>query len=135
MAETTPASNTSASGTTPPASHATSTTPPHVPAPATAPTDAPTSLADALNGDYVGSPLKKPRASVSTADDDGPRQRLGSNLANNIGEVLGSTSTDRGEPKDTAMGAATGSVGTGSHFGGNVNRSPPPAQTQEEEEL
>lgn len=135
MAENASASNTPASGTTPPATLAPSATPPHVPGPATAPTDAPSSLTDALNGDYVGSPLKKPRASVSITDEDGLRKRLGSNLANNIGEVLGATSADHTAPKDTEMGAATGSGSTGSHFGGSLNRSPPaPAQPHEGED-
>ncbi|KAH8694931.1 hypothetical protein BGW36DRAFT_299428 [Talaromyces proteolyticus] len=136
MGDNVSSSNTPASGTTPPASNdALSTTPPHVPA-ATASSGAAegiSSLSEALNSEYVGSPLKKPRASVSTMDEDGLRKRLGSNLANNIGEVLGSSDTP-----NTESPAAGTVAGSGSHFGGSLNMSTPQTTqppAEEEEEL
>jgi hypothetical protein len=120
MGDSTSNANTPASVATPPAATNESSTPPHASASAPAPTDAnanelSNSLPDNLNSaEYVGSPLKKARASVSTADEDGLRKRLGSNLANNISELLSSEKTETG--------------GTGSHFGGNINAAATPAQ-------
>lgn len=129
MGDSTSNANTPASVATPPAAtNESSTPPPHASASAPAPTDAnitdlPNSLPDNLNSaEYVGSPLKKARASVSTADEDGLRKRLGSNLANNISELLSGEKTE----SPTTTGPTFG--GTGSHFGGNINTTAPPAQ-------
>lgn len=130
--------NTPASESTPPAStDALSTTPPQASAAASnsGVSEALSSVAESLNTDYVGSPLKKPRASVSTADENGLRKRLESNVSNNIGEVLGSAATSQ-NPDSTAGGTTSG--GTASQFGSSLNSSsaPPVAQppVQEEDE-
>lgn len=47
----------------------------------------------ALNGASAGSPLKKQRASVSGADENAIRKRIGSSLSKNISEALESSST------------------------------------------
>ena len=47
----------------------------------------------ALNGTSAGSPLKKQRASVSGADENAMRKRIGSSLSKNISEALESSST------------------------------------------
>ncbi|QGA12538.1 hypothetical protein EYB26_000182 [Talaromyces marneffei] len=128
MGDSTSNANTPASAATPPAAATESSTPPHASASAPAPADAnvndlPNNLPDNLNSaEYVGSPLKKARASVSTADEDGLRKRLGSNLANNISELLG------GEKTETPTASGTTFGGTGSHFGGNINTKVSPAQ-------
>ncbi|KUL91866.1 hypothetical protein ZTR_01414 [Talaromyces verruculosus] len=120
--------NTPASAVTPPAATNESSTPPHASASAPAPADAnitdlPNSLQDNLNSaEYVGSPLKKARACVSTADEDGLRKRLGSNLANNISELLSGEKTESPTTTSPTFG------GSGSHFGGNINTTAPPAQ-------
>ncbi|OJJ51532.1 hypothetical protein ASPZODRAFT_57175 [Penicilliopsis zonata CBS 506.65] len=44
--------------------------------------------ANSLNGEFIGSPLKKQRASVSGPDESALRRRIESGLANNIGDVL-----------------------------------------------
>lgn len=44
----------------------------------------------ALNGEFVGSPLKKQRPSVSQADEASVRRRMESGLSKQISEVLGS---------------------------------------------
>lgn len=132
--------NTPASESTPPAyTDALSTTPPQssAAAPKSGVPEALSSIAESLNDDYVGSPLKKPRASVSTADENGLRKRLESNVSNNIGEVLGSTATPQ-NPDSSAGGTTSGA--TANQFGGSLNASsvPPVAQPQvqeEEEEL
>jgi hypothetical protein len=66
--------------------------------------------------------MKKARASVSTADEDGLRKRLGSNLTNNISELLGGDKTESPTTTGTTFG------GTGSHFGGSIS-TPAPAQS------
>jgi hypothetical protein len=132
MGDTASASNTPASGVTPPAAQSyESSTPPDTSAPAPpGVTENPTGLPEDLkNGEYIGSPLKKARASVSTADEDGLRKRLGSNLANNISEVLG-TSSSSNKPENTTDAGKNASLG--SHFGGSLNV--PPQQPEEEEE-
>lgn len=124
MGDSTSNANTPASVVTPPAAINESSTPPHASASAPDPVDAnindpPSSLPETLNSaDYVGSPMKKARASVSTTDEDGLRKRLGSNLANNISEILGGEKTD----SPTTFG------GSGSHFGGSINPTATPAQ-------
>jgi hypothetical protein len=69
-----------------------STTPPLVPGASTAPlikTSAEDSADDAA---FVGSPMKKQRASLAAADAETIKRRLGSGLTGNIGEILGSAS-------------------------------------------
>lgn len=129
--DTASALNTPASGTTPPAiPNNESSTPPDTSAP-TLPgiSENPTGLPEDLkSAEYVGSPLKKARASVSTADEDGLRKRLGSNLANNISEILGTSSSGTSDAADAANNNSLG--GTGSHFGGSLNK--PPAQSMQD---
>jgi hypothetical protein len=43
-----------------------------------------------LNGEFIGSPLKKQRPSVSHADESSLRRRMESGLSKQISEVLGS---------------------------------------------
>ncbi|OKL63215.1 hypothetical protein UA08_01312 [Talaromyces atroroseus] len=124
MGDTT-STNTPASGATPPAAQSyESSTPPDTSALAGAgASENPSSLPEDLkNSEYIGSPLKKARASVSTADENGLRKRLGSNLSNNISEVLKTSSGSDPENTDAGKNASFG--GSGSHFGGSVNVPP-----------
>ncbi|PYH92612.1 hypothetical protein BO71DRAFT_431745 [Aspergillus ellipticus CBS 707.79] len=67
-----------------PASSNVSTTPPSVAAPVAAP-EAPKPAVNPLNGaGFVGSPLKKQRASVSQSDEDAMRRRIESGLSQEI---------------------------------------------------
>ncbi|KAL3453679.1 hypothetical protein BJX65DRAFT_129834 [Aspergillus insuetus] len=81
-------------GATPPASNI-STTPPTATSAPAAP-----SLSEAqpnvLNGEFIGSPLKKQRPSVSHADESSLRRRMESGLSKQISEVL-SSSGDKAE--------------------------------------
>lgn len=128
MGDSTPNANTPGSVATPPAATNESSTPPHASASAPAPAEAnindlPSSLPDNMNSaEYIGSPMKKARASVSTTDEDGLRKRLGSNLANNISEVLSGEKTESPTTTGTIFG------GSGSHFGGNINTTATQAQ-------
>jgi hypothetical protein len=132
MADPATSSNTPASGSTPPASNHVSTTPPYMSTSASGPAEPANNVPDLLNGEYVGSPLKKPRASVSGADEDGLRRRLGPST--NIGEVIG-PSTSSGSLGDPAANPTSGG-GTGSHFGSGLKMETAPAtspQPQDEE--
>lgn len=126
MGDSTSNANTPVSRATPPAATNTdSSTPPHVASSAPAvpnTSDTPSIfLEDFNNAEYVGSPLKKARPSVSMTDEDGLRRRLGSNLAHNI--LSGSGSGDK--EAETAGSSTLGS--TGSHFGAGLNSIAPPA--------
>lgn len=67
--------------------------------------------------------MKKARASVSTTDEDGLRKRLGSNLSNNITEVLGTSSGNSPEKTDNSnISANIG--GSASQFGGSLDKIP-----------
>ncbi|KAK2767796.1 hypothetical protein FQN54_003955 [Arachnomyces sp. PD_36] len=79
-------SNTPASVSTPPATQET-TAPPLVPGSGL---PEPTTLESTDPSIFIGSPLKKQRASLSNADDDALRIRMGSNMSSRLGEVLGS---------------------------------------------
>ncbi|KAL2854825.1 hypothetical protein BJY01DRAFT_24996 [Aspergillus pseudoustus] len=79
-------------GATPPASNI-STTPPTATATATPAPPAPSALEtppNVVNGEFIGSPLKKQRPSVSQADESSLRRRMESGLSKQISEVLGS---------------------------------------------
>ncbi|PWY84491.1 hypothetical protein BO94DRAFT_536047 [Aspergillus sclerotioniger CBS 115572] len=81
-----------ASGETPDLSN----TPPAVAA-ATATPEAPKPAANTLDGGFIGSPLKKQRASVSQSDEESMRRRIESGLSQeitNIGPEDGSTSAN-----------------------------------------
>lgn len=85
---------------------------------------------NAPNGESVGSPLKKQRASVSGADENAIRKRIGSGLSKNITEALGSS----------GAGDTTGFGATSTPFGGSLK--PPelapqqaPSRQPDEEEL
>lgn len=80
---------TPASGTTPPADR--STTPPKTTS-GTAKPDQPQPSLDAADG-FVGSPLKKQRASVSQADENALRRRIAES-SGRINEVLGTGKSD-----------------------------------------
>ncbi|KAL4906261.1 hypothetical protein BDW74DRAFT_151601 [Aspergillus multicolor] len=79
-----------------------STTPPVAPA-ASVITEGPseTQPMSALNGEFVGSPLKKQRPSVSHADESSFRQRMGSGLSQQISEVLGNNDQNGGVASDS----------------------------------
>ncbi|KAJ5674167.1 hypothetical protein N7462_009606 [Penicillium macrosclerotiorum] len=77
---------TPASGTTPPAPERASTPP--KPTPVAGPSEPAQSSLDATGG-FLGSPLKKPRASVSAADENALRRRIAES-SGRINEVLGS---------------------------------------------
>ncbi|RDW86536.1 uncharacterized protein DSM5745_03178 [Aspergillus mulundensis] len=80
-----------------------STTPPAAPAVSAPITAGPseTQPMSALNGEYIGSPLKKQRPSVSQADESSLRQRMGSGLSQQISEVLGSNDQNGGVASDS----------------------------------
>ncbi|RAH45043.1 uncharacterized protein BO95DRAFT_364773 [Aspergillus brunneoviolaceus CBS 621.78] len=93
-----------------------STTPPIVP-PSTAAAEAPKPAANAVDGQFIGSPLKKQRASVSQADEDVMRRRMESGLSHEI--------SNDNPPNPTGTTAAS----TG------VNHPPHDSMATEEEEL
>lgn len=108
--------DTPASGATPATDR--STTPPK----ATEPSELAPSATDPADG-FLGSPLKKQRASVSTADENALRRRIAES-SGRIKEVLGTETT---EDKTASIGS----------FGNNVG-TPAPTSTiaqNEEEEL
>lgn len=111
--------DTPASGTTPPASTGRSTTPPKTtPAKPAEPVPPTGDVTEA----FLGSPLKKQRASVSGADENALRRRIAES-SGRINEVLG----DNNDNKT----ASTGS------FGDKTDSQPPPAALpqNEDEEL
>jgi hypothetical protein len=78
---------------------------------------------------FVGSPLKKQRASIPGLDDEMMRRRLGLGLGGTLGEILGSGSAPGGnvgpDNKDTRnLGVA---------FGGSIGKGD--MKVEEEEEL
>lgn len=108
-------SDTPASGTTPPATER-STTPPKVNEPSE---QAPVAT-DPAEG-FLGSPLKKQRASVSTADENALRRRIAES-SGRFNEVLGTGTT---ETKPSGTGAS----------GDKVDAQAPPPAAQNDEEL
>lgn len=72
---------------------------------------------------FVGSPMKKQRASLAETDADNIIRRLGTGMTGNIGEILGSGNNDHHK---------TDSVGSNGmhHFGGAIAKKEP-----EDEEL
>ncbi|KAL4916304.1 hypothetical protein BDW62DRAFT_107295 [Aspergillus aurantiobrunneus] len=54
-----------------------------------------------LNGEFIGSPLKKQRPSVSQADESSVRRRMESGLSKQISEVLGSGDKSGGVTSDS----------------------------------
>ncbi|CAG8247713.1 unnamed protein product [Penicillium salamii] len=97
----------SGSGLTPPATERSATPPKDT---ATAPGPEPTQPATELSDGLFGSPLKKQRASVSTADENALRRRIAES-SGRINEVLGSS-------------APTESTNTSSTFGNSLNLTP-----------
>ncbi|KAJ9405656.1 hypothetical protein DTO045G8_6686 [Paecilomyces variotii] len=117
-------SNTPAAGSTPPVS----TTPPNASGIPSGLAETKKSAVDSLDSAFIGSPLKKQRASVSGADEDGLLKRMGSGLTSNIGEVLGSSKVPDGGANPSATSA----------FGGSLGQPQPtqqPKQEEDEEEL
>lgn len=124
------ATDTSASGETKQSSSSLSTSPPNASVTTTSAADLFKPAMNAANGEPAGSPLKKQRASVSGADENAIRKRIGSGLSTNITDALGSS------------GAAdiTGFGTTSTPFGGSLKPPEPgpqqvPSQPQDEEEL
>ncbi|EYE94704.1 uncharacterized protein EURHEDRAFT_457370 [Aspergillus ruber CBS 135680] len=123
------AANTSASGEAKQPSSSLSTSPPTASATATSASDLFKPAMNAANGETAGSPLKKQRASVSGADENAIRKRIGSGLSTNITDALGNS------------GAATTGLDTTSTPFGESLRTPEPgpqqvtSQPQDEEEL
>ncbi|KAJ5290085.1 uncharacterized protein N7443_010338 [Penicillium atrosanguineum] len=109
------AADTLGSGTTPPAMER-SITPPKMKAETETP-EKPQASADAVDG-FLGSPLKKQRASVSTADENALRRRIAES-SGRINEVLGSGSNENK--------AATGS------FGDKLDDAPAKSENVDEE--
>lgn len=81
-------SSTPLSGTTPPASERATTPPKANPVATAGPSEPPTT--DAAAG-FIGSPLKKQRASVSAADENALRRRIAES-SGRINEILGTGS-------------------------------------------
>lgn len=108
--------DTPVSGTTPPASAGRSITPPKAtPVKPAEPVQPTGDVTDA----FVGSPLKKQRASVSGADENALRRRIAES-SGRINEVLGDSSDNK-----TASTAA---------FGDKINPQPPAVASQNEDE-
>lgn len=82
-----------------PATNDPSTTPPAVAAATAAETPKP--AANPLNGGFIGSPLKKQRASVSHSDEDAMRRRMESGLSQEITNVGPGDSTKATNPLET----------------------------------
>lgn len=110
--------DTPVSGTSPPASIGRSITPPKAtPVKPAEPVQPTGDVTDA----FLGSPLKKQRASVSGADENALRRRIAES-SGRIGEVLGDSSDNK-----TAISGA---------FGDNITSQPPAvALPNEDEEL
>ncbi|KAB8257748.1 hypothetical protein BDV32DRAFT_126904 [Aspergillus pseudonomiae] len=109
------------SGETPAASSI-STTPPTAPAVLAGIPEVPKPAANNLNGEFVGSPLKKQRASVSQADENALRRRIESGLSQPVSGALDSAAS---EGPQTA-GADSSSFGA---------QPQPVSQENEDEEL
>ncbi|KAL4810311.1 hypothetical protein BDV18DRAFT_55938 [Aspergillus unguis] len=75
---------------TPTSSNISTTPPTATSAPAATGTSETQQAMGSLNSEFVGSPLKKQRPSVSQADEASVRRRMESGLSQQIGEVLGS---------------------------------------------
>ncbi|KAJ9295588.1 hypothetical protein DTO271G3_6044 [Paecilomyces variotii] len=115
---------TPAAASTPPVS----TTPPNATGVPSGFAETKKSAVDSLDSAFVGSPLKKQRASVSGADEDALLKRMGSGLTSNIGEVLGSSKVSDSGANPSATSA----------FGGSLGQPKPvqqPKQEEDEEEL
>lgn len=100
-----------------------STTPPLIPG-----IPAPPQLKTAVDGAaddalFVGSPMKKQRASLAGPDADIIKRRLGSAMTGNIGEILGTAS----DPTEQSAPATDNGM---HHFGGAITKREP-----EDEEL
>lgn len=103
-----------------------STTPPTASAAAApgATLEAPKPTPNTLEGGFVGSPLKKQRASVSQADEHAMRRRIESGLSQQVSGVLDSAGTENPPAPGTDAKA----------FGESL-QPPPTKQPDEEEEL
>lgn len=112
-----------------PATPSMSTTPPNAPASITAAPEVAKAAVNTLNGGFVGSPLKKQRASVSEADESSLRRRMESGLSQEISGALGSA----GEQTQTGTNANT--FGGGLKPQGPALQQPALQQTEEYEEL
>ncbi|KAF9889011.1 hypothetical protein FE257_007988 [Aspergillus nanangensis] len=83
-----------ASGETPATSSISTTPPMAAAAPPITPGTASLKAMDALNGQAVGSPLKKQRASVSQADESAIRRRMETGFEQSVSQALGSAGSD-----------------------------------------
>ncbi|EAW09754.1 uncharacterized protein ACLA_039700 [Aspergillus clavatus NRRL 1] len=108
-----------------PAASSMSTTPPNVPTASMGTLEAPKPAVNTLDGGFIGSPLKKQRASVSEADESALRRRMESGLSKEI-SALGTS----GE------GTAAATAANPNLFGGSLKPQEPTLQpTNEDEEL
>ncbi|KAL1974052.1 hypothetical protein VTN31DRAFT_5612 [Thermomyces dupontii] len=137
VTENTSKSDTPASASTPPA---TSSTPPsHGPASTSKTAEGASSAQEpAPSSEFIGSPMKKARASVSAADEDDLRRRLASGsvaASSALGEKLQPPTTSANT--DATPAASTGAGAKGSHFGNSVSTqlTQPPSAEMEEGEL
>jgi hypothetical protein len=129
-----PSKSNTPSASTPPATTNQADTPPLVPGsglpePATI---------DATNNPsiFVGSPLKKQRASLSNADDENLRVRMGSNISSRISEVLGSGEGSPSGSEGANFREFGGSIGGGNGgLGGSLASEPKQIQQDGDTEL
>ncbi|KAE8348063.1 hypothetical protein BDV28DRAFT_144416 [Aspergillus coremiiformis] len=110
------------SGETPTASSI-STTPPAAPAVLAGILEVPKPAVNTLDGEFVGSPLKKQRASVSQADENALRRRIESGLSQPASGAVDSAASEGSQTAGTSS----------SSFG--VESQKPAAQENEDEEL
>ncbi|KAF7587053.1 hypothetical protein BBP40_007810 [Aspergillus hancockii] len=105
-----------------PAAPTISTSPPAAPAITAVPDVPKPAAANILNGEFVGSPLKKQRASVSQADENALRKRIESGLFQPVSGALGNTASDMSQ-----------NAATSSHsFGAESQKSGPQENVDEE---
>ncbi|KAE8387778.1 hypothetical protein BDV23DRAFT_160510 [Aspergillus alliaceus] len=109
------------SGETPAASNI-STTPPAAPAVLSGIPEVPRPAVNTLNGEFVGSPLKKQRASVSQADENALRRRIESGLSQPVSGALDSVASEE-----------TRTAGTSSSTFGAQTEKPTPQDNEDEE--
>lgn len=115
-----------------PASSTFSTTPPtatSAPAGTTSAAQETQQQPNTVNGEFIGSPLKKQRPSVSQADETSVRRRMESGLSKQISEVLGSGDNSGGAASDSKGGPLGPPLNEGLQSPKTIN---PPENVDEE---
>lgn len=100
-----------------------STTPPLLPGVSAPPLPKTIGDGPADDASFVGSPMKKHRASLAGPDTDATNRRLGSAMTGNIGEILGSAK----DPQERSESIVDNGM---HHFGAAIGKKEP-----EDEEL